>query len=153
MTTKPPPLWPLTCAFLLKFKLNYWLNVNLRIFTTPKVVHWMIPNLSIFTAPKNAFQILRARALCLFLHERNPRRDDRDQEGSTLQHDLLGKKLALCWHLIAFPSTPDFLCKVGLTLALGLVTSCCSHQTACWRSASCWLGWGSRSIGDPSKSH
>ena len=40
-----------------------------------------------------------------------------------------------------------------LYLDLGLVTSCCSRQTACWRPACCWLGWGSMSIGDPSKSH
>ena len=32
------------------------------------------------------------------------------------------------------PSTPDFLGEVDLNLALGLVTSCCSHQTAQWRS-------------------
>ena len=33
----------------------------------------------------------------------------------------------------------------------GLVTFCCSCQTAWWIPACCWLGWGS--IGDPSKSH
>ena len=51
------------------------------------------------------------------------------------------------------PSTPDFLGKVGLNLALGLIPSCCCRQTACWRPACCWLVWGSMSIGDPSKSH
>ena len=35
----------------------------------------------------------------------------------------------ICWHLICFPTTPDFLGKAGLNLALGLVTSCCSCQT------------------------
>ena len=49
--------------------------------------------------------------------------------------------------------TPDFSGEVGLNLALGLVTSCCSCQTTWWRPACCWLGWGSMSIGDPSKSH
>ena len=37
----------------------------------------------------------------------------------------------ICWHLNAPPSTQDFSGKVGLKLALGLVISCCSHQTAC----------------------
>ena len=50
------------------------------------------------------------------------------------------------------PSTPDFSDEVGLNLALALVTSCCGCQTARWRPACCWLGWGSMSIGDPSKS-
>ena len=36
---------------------------------------------------------------------------------------------------------------------LRLVTSSCSCQTARWRPACCWLGWGYMSIGDPSKSH
>ena len=35
---------------------------------------------------------------------------------------------------------------------LGLVTSCCCHQAACWRPACCWIGCGSMSIGDPCKS-
>ena len=43
--------------------------------------------------------------------------------------------------------------EVGLKLAISLVISCCSCQTARWRPACCWLGWGSLSIGDPSKSH
>ena len=38
-------------------------------------------------------------------------------------------------------------------LALCLVTSCCGRQTAWWRRACFYLGWGSMSIGDPSKSH
>ena len=38
------------------------------------------------------------------------------------------------------PSTPDFSGEVNLTI--GLVTSCCSCQTAWWRPACCWLGWG-----------
>ena len=38
------------------------------------------------------------------------------------------------------PSTPDFLGKVGLNLALGLVTSCCGHQTTCWIFVCCCLG-------------
>ena len=59
----------------------------------------------------------------------------------------------ICWHLIAPLSIPDFLGEVGLNLALGLATSCCSCLTACWRSACCWLGWGSMIIGDPIKSH
>ena len=41
---------------------------------------------------------------------------------------------------------PHFSGKVGLNLALGLVTSCCSHKTVCWVPACCWLGWGSMSI-------
>ena len=40
----------------------------------------------------------------------------------------------ICWHLIAFPSTPDFLGAVGLNLALALVTFSCCHKTA--------VGWG-----------
>ena len=32
------------------------------------------------------------------------------------------------------------------------LSSCCSCQTAWWRPACCLLGWGSMSIGDPSKS-
>ena len=59
----------------------------------------------------------------------------------------------ICWHLICSPSTPDFLGQVGLNLSLVLVTSCCSCQTARCRPAYCWLGLGSMSIGDPSKSH
>ena len=43
--------------------------------------------------------------------------------------------------------------EVGLSLAIGLVTSCCGRQTACWSPACCWMGWGSMSIGDPSESH
>ena len=50
------------------------------------------------------------------------------------------------------PSTSDFSGKVGLNLALGLVTYCCSCQTTWWRPAWCCLGWGSISIGGPSKS-
>ena len=46
----------------------------------------------------------------------------------------------ICWHLIASPSTPDFLGMISLNLALGLVTSRCNHQTKCWRLACCWLG-------------
>ena len=45
-------------------------------------------------------------------------------------------------------STPDFSGKVGLILAFGLVSSCCSYKTACWRPAYCWLGWWSMSFGD-----
>ena len=59
----------------------------------------------------------------------------------------------ICWHLIAAPSTPDFTGKVGLNLAICLVTSCCGHQTACWRPAYCQLGRVSFRIGDPCKSH
>ena len=51
------------------------------------------------------------------------------------------------------PSNPHFSGKVGLNPALGLVTSCCSCQTAWWRPACCWLGWGSMIIGYPSKRH
>ena len=40
----------------------------------------------------------------------------------------------------ALPSIPHLSGKEGLNLDLGLVTSCCSHQTACWRPACCWLG-------------
>ena len=36
-----------------------------------------------------------------------------------------------------FPSI--FLGKVGLNLAVGLVTSCCGHKNACWGPAFCWL--------------
>ena len=35
----------------------------------------------------------------------------------------------ICWHLTAPRSTLDFSCKVGLNLALDLVTTCCGHQT------------------------
>ena len=42
--------------------------------------------------------------------------------------------------LVAPPSTLDLLGKVGLKLALGMVTSSCSRQTACLRPACCWLG-------------
>ena len=35
---------------------------------------------------------------------------------------------------------PDFSGEVGLNLALGPVTSCCSCQTALWRPTCCWLG-------------
>ena len=35
------------------------------------------------------------------------------------------------------PSTPDFSGKVGLNLAVGLITSYCSHPTACWRTGCC----------------
>ena len=45
----------------------------------------------------------------------------------------------ICWQLIALPSTPDFSGKVGLNLALGLVTSYCSHQAACLRPECFWL--------------
>ena len=61
------------------------------------------------------------------------------------------------------PSITDFLGKVGLNLAFGLVTSCYSRQTAWWRCYShqtawwnpvCyWLGCWFMMIGDPSKSH
>ena len=56
--------------------------------------------------------------------------------------------ILICWHLLWSPNPPGLLGLVGLNLALDLVTSCYSCQTAC-----CWLGWGSRSIGDPNKSH
>ena len=53
-----------------------------------------------------------------------------------------------CCHLIAPTTTPDFLGKVCINLALGLVTtSCYSHKTLCWGPACWWLGWGSRSVG------
>ena len=38
------------------------------------------------------------------------------------------------------PSTPDFSGEVGLKLALCLVTSCYSHQTARWRPPCFWRG-------------
>ena len=38
------------------------------------------------------------------------------------------------------PSTPDFLGKVGLNLALGQVPSYCSHQSACGDLHA--VGWG-----------
>ena len=38
-----------------------------------------------------------------------------------------------------FPETEPY-CKS--TLDLGLFTSCCSHQTACWRPACCWQRMG-----------
>ena len=47
-------------------------------------------------------------------------------------------------------TSPDFMREVGLNLALGLVISICSCQTAWWTPACCWLWWGSMSIGDPS---
>ena len=43
--------------------------------------------------------------------------------------------------------------EVGFNLALGLVTSCCSCQTAIWRLVCCWLGYESMSIGESSKYH
>ena len=60
-----------------------------------------------------------------------------------------------------WPVWPDFsrfchqrlLRQVGLNLALGLVTSFESCHTGYWGPARCWLGWGSVSVGDPSKSH
>ena len=64
----------------------------------------------------------------------------------------LKKLTKIWWQLIGHPSTPDFSGELDLNFALGLVTSCCSCQTACWRPACCWVGWGSMSIGDPSKS-
>ena len=51
------------------------------------------------------------------------------------------------------PIHPRILGQSWFKPCLGLVTSCCGHQTACWRPACCWLEWGSLSIGDPSKSH
>ena len=54
------------------------------------------------------------------------------------------------------------LCKINVGLkyasstlkgTLGLVISCCSHQTACWRPAFGWLGWISLRNGVPNKSH
>ena len=59
----------------------------------------------------------------------------------------------ICCYLICSPIHPRLLGDVGFNLALGLVTSCCSCQTAWRRPACCWLGWGFMSIGDPSKSH
>ena len=37
----------------------------------------------------------------------------------------------------------------SLNLDLGMVTSCCGCQKACWRPACWWLRRGSMSIGDP----
>ena len=57
--------------------------------------------------------------------------------------DLLfarGVHVKIFWHLIAPSFTPDFLGEVGLILVLGLVTFCCSHQTAFWRLQA--VGWG-----------
>ena len=39
----------------------------------------------------------------------------------------------------------------SLNLDLGMVTSCCGCQAACWRPACCWLQWWSMSIGDSSQ--
>ena len=57
----------------------------------------------------------------------------------------------ICQHLIAPQIASDFSGKVGLILASGLVTSCCSQKTACWRPACCWLQWGSRALVTPLK--
>ena len=47
-------------------------------------------------------------------------------------------------------STSDYSGKVGLNLALGLVTSCYSRKTVFGRPVYCWLRWGyTMSIGDP----
>ena len=48
----------------------------------------------------------------------------------------------ICWHLIAPKSTLDFSGKLALNLDLGLNTSYCSWNTACWRSARKLAGWG-----------
>ena len=58
-----------------------------------------------------------------------------------------------CRHLIASHPPETSRVKKVLNLPLGLVTSCCTHQTAWWRPACGWLGWGSMSTGDRSKSH
>ena len=41
--------------------------------------------------------------------------------------------------MFAPPSTSDFLVEVGLTLVLGLVTSCYGCKTLGWRPAYCRL--------------
>lgn len=35
----------------------------------------------------------------------------------------------ICWDLAAPTSTADFLGELGLNIALGMVTSCCSQRT------------------------
>ena len=52
-------------------------------------------------------------------------------------------------HLIDPTFIPDFLGEMCLNLALGLVTSYCSCQTAYWIPGCFWLGRGSNIIGDP----
>ena len=47
-------------------------------------------------------------------------------DGGTTDNTYLWNDSKICWHLIAPPYTPDFLGKVGLNTALGLVTSCSS---------------------------
>ena len=58
--------------------------------------------------------------------------------------------LRYVWHLIAPPSTSYFLAEVGVSLASGLVTYCCSQRTTCWRLA-CMPRWGSWEFATPAK--
>ena len=51
-----------------------------------------------------------------------------------------GEITKTCWHRMTLPFTSDFLSKVSLNLALGVVTSRCCHYPSCWRIACCWLG-------------
>ena len=46
------------------------------------------------------------------------------------------RKISSCF---APPSTTDFLGEVGLNLALSLVFSCFSCQTAYWTPTCCWV--------------
>ena len=54
------------------------------------------------------------------------------------QYRLLGR-LFQCWKIFSVSKQGNFSGKVGLNIALGLVTSCYSHKTPCWGPACCLL--------------
>ena len=66
-------------------------------------------------------------------------------KGEATSQDMLAPECSPIHHRL--------LGREGLNPALGLITSCCCHQTAQWRPACCWQDWGSMSIGEPSTGH
>ena len=66
---------------------------------------------------------------------------DENKENDILADNLiLAKRPRSDQNMLAPDCCPDFLDKVSLNFSLGLVTSCCSCETACWRPACRWLG-------------
>ena len=66
----------------------------------------------------------------------------------TATGDVCRWKRPFCWQTVLGTwFAPILLGRSRFKPYLGLVTSCCSHQTAWWRPACSWLGWGSTSIG------
>ena len=64
----------------------------------------------------------------------------------TFRNGTITDLIMQCWKTMVKSSLyckiVDIKSSLHLNLAMGLVTSCFSCETVCWRPACCWLSWG-----------